>query len=156
MVVALAAAAMISSASAAHAEEPEYSRLFPRFALQLQYPQAVAASVGSWLRFWGNAAQVGGIVGDAELGLSGASIKLGLGVSTSEGASYEKAWSFGIQGTAHRTWPWWSPWLPESTTLGGGEVFVTYFAVRCSAGAMWSMSSDASPSLVFGCGLGLP
>jgi hypothetical protein len=156
VVVAVAAAAMASLSSVGDAAELPYSRIFSRFALQLQYPQAVAISVGSWLRFWGTAGQVGGLVGDAEVGLSGASVKLGIGVSAPERTSYEKVWSFGIQASAHRTWPWWSPWLPEATTLAGGEIFVAYFAFRCFAGAMWSVSSDVSPRLVGGCGLGVP
>lgn len=150
-------AAIVCWSLLAHAAEPEYSRVFPRFTLlQLQYPQAVAVSAGSWVRLWGSAEQVGGLVGDAELGLSGASVKLGLGASSSESVNYERGWSFGVQATALRTWPWWSPWLPTSATFAGGELFAAFSMYRCSVGAMWAFSADASPRLVGGCGLGLP
>ena len=69
---------------------------------------------------------------------------------------YEKVWSLGLQGSLHHTWPWWSPFLPEAATYAGAELFGAYFAVRCSAGARWPVRGAATPTLVLGCGLGLP
>jgi hypothetical protein len=65
---------------------------------------------------------------------------------------------FGVQGIALRTWSWWSPWLPTSSTFAGGQVFAAYFAVRCSAGALWPTSGEFHSSwrVLAGCGVGLP
>jgi hypothetical protein len=151
----VAAVALLALRSA-RAAEVEPAKFLPRFALQFGYPQALAASAGTWIRLGGGPDYRVGGVGDVEVGLSGASIKLGPGAAAPESSSYEKVWSFGIQAALHRTWPWWSPWLPRSSTLGGGEIFAAYFAFRCSAGAMWPVSADSSPIFVGACGVGLP
>ena len=152
-------AVAIGASGAAGAAELESSRVFPRFTLiELQYPQGVAASGGMWLRLTESPRGVFGMVGDLGVGLSGATVALGLGGSASDRTNYERVWSFGVQGVAYRTWPWWSPWLPTSSTFGGGQAFAAYFAIRCTAGAIWPISTgtDLSWSVVVGCGVGLP
>jgi hypothetical protein len=142
-----------------HAEPEGRIAFVPRFALlELQYPQLVAASGGAWAKLNCTKPVCPGLVGDLEIGLSGATVALGPGVVLNRVTSYENAGSFGVQGTIHRTWPWWSPWLATSTTFVGGEVFAHYFAVRCSAGVMWAPSNSvaSSPFLVGGCGLATP
>jgi hypothetical protein len=141
------------------AARAETSVVIPRFTLiELQYPQGVAASAGTWIRIPGGDGLRPGLVADAELGLSGSALDLGVGVSTSPSASYEKARSIGVQGVLLRTWPWWSPWLPTSATYGGAEIFGHFFAVRCSLGLLWSVDGATLParSIIGGCGLGLP
>jgi len=144
---------------AAPTPSADNSTVFPRFTLiELQYPQGLAASAGVWV--WGPAGPKyrAGLVTDAEVGGSGASLNLGLGLSTSPDTSYERSWSFGVQGVLHRTWPWGSPWLPTSTTYGGGELFVHAFAFRCSVGLLWNVSDDQLPArtVTGGCGIGTP
>lgn len=146
-------------ARTAHAETsgPE---LMPRFTLiELDYPQGVAASVGEWvLRAAGGGAELG-LVGDAELGLSGPKVALGVGATSSRTANVDKVYSFGIQAVAHRTWPWWSPFLPTSATYAGVEAFGDFFMFRCSVGVMWQVAGSAaasSPIPSAGCGIGLP
>jgi hypothetical protein len=135
------------------------STFFPRFTLvEIQYPQLVAASIGTWILLpptWEH--RVGGVA-DVELGLSGASIAVGGGATSSPTASYERASSLGVQGVLHRTWPWWSPWLASSATFGGAEVFAHLFAFRCSLGVLWPLTpaKDSSPFVVGGCGVGIP
>lgn len=146
-------------ARAGHAETGG-AELFPRFTLiELDYPQGVAASAGGWLlRTTGRGAELG-LVGDAELGLSGPKVALGVGATASRTTDYEKMYSFGVQAVAHRTWPWWSPFLPTSATYAGVEVFGDFFALRCSAGVMWRVADGAGgspPIPSAGCGLGLP
>lgn len=144
---------MSARARAADATSPTFA---PRITfLEVQYPQGVAASAGTWLRLSNGERRSLGVVGDLGAGLAGLSIAFGPGVAAPDDTSYEKIWSFGLQGTALRTWPWWSPWLATSRTFVGGEVFAAYFAVRCSIGAMLDVSSGA-PFLVGGCGVGLP
>jgi hypothetical protein len=148
---------VLGSVAGAGATPPELPRFVPRFVLlQLQYPQIVAVSAGSWLRLAGDEQRLLGLVGDLELGLGGATLALGPGVSSGGLTRYEKVWSLGLQGALHQTWPWWSPFLPEAATFAGAELFGAYFAVRCSAGALWPIRGAASPTLVLGCGLGLP
>ena len=135
------------------------SAVFPRFTLiEFQYPQGVAASAGAWARLQRGDGVRPGVVADVEVGLSGAALHLGLGASTSLEAEVEKARSLGVQGVLLRTWPWWSPWLPTSTTYGGVEVFGHAFAFRCSLGVLWATDSGTSPTrtLTGGCGLGWP
>jgi hypothetical protein len=132
---------------------------FPRFTLiELQYPQGVAASAGTWIWLPNGSRFRPGLVTDVEVGLSGAALNLGLGVSTSPDTRYEAARSLGAQGVLLRTWPWWSPWLPTSTTYGGAEIFGHLFAFRCSLGVLWSVDRGSSPArtVMGGCGLGLP
>jgi hypothetical protein len=158
MFVAVTFTAALGGVGVARAQE-DVSTFFPRFTLlELQYPQGIAVSVGSWLRIIRDRRYLAGLVGDLELGLSGATVAIGPGASAAENTSYEKAWSFGIQGTIHRTWPWWAPWLPTSATFVGGEIFADYFAFRCSVGALWPLTDRAgsSPFVVGGCGVGLP
>lgn len=90
--------------------------------------------------------------------ISGATLALGFGARSVESASYERVWSLGIQGIAHRTWPWWSPWLATLSTFAGGQAFAAFFLVRCSAGAMWPTRAGPGPSwiVIGGCGVGLP
>jgi hypothetical protein len=131
----------------------------PRFTLvEFQYPQGLAVSAGTWLRVPGRKSLRPGLVADAEIGLSGAALDLGLGFSTSPNTSYEKARSLGVQGVVLRTWPWWSPWLPTSTAYVGAEVFGHLFAFRCTLGMLWSVDGPASPArmIMGGCGLGIP
>ena len=135
------------------------SPVFPRFTLiELQYPQGVAVSAGAWVRPQSGARLRPGLVADVEAGLSGASLDLGLGGSTSLEAEVEKARSFGVQGVLLRTWPWWSPWLPTSTTYAGVQIFGHAFAFRCSVGLLWGVDRSTSPTrtLIGGCGLGWP
>ena len=152
-------ALVLGSSGVTVAAEIESLRIVPRFTLiELQYPQGVAASGGMWLRLAESPGRVWGAVGDLGVGLSGTTVALGLGASSTDRTSYEHIWSFGVQGIAHRTWPWWSPWLPTSSTFAGGQVFAGYFAVRCSVGAMWPTSEGTNLSwrIVGGCGVGLP
>jgi len=137
----------------------ETSRVFPRFTLiELQYPQGVAVSAGAWVRPQGGDGIRPGLVADVEAGLSGASLDLGLGGSTSLEAEVEKARSFGVQVVLLRTWPWWSPWLPTSTTYAGVQIFGHAFAFRCSVGLLWGVdrSTSLTRTLIGGCGLGWP
>ena len=152
-------ALVLGASNIAEAAEFESARVFPRFTfVELQYPQGVAASGGLWLRLAETPQRVLGMVGDLGAGLTGVTVALGLGASSSDRTSYEHIWSFGVQGIALRTWSWWSPWLPTSSTFAGGQVFAAYFAVRCSAGALWPTSAEfhSSWSVLAGCGVGLP
>jgi hypothetical protein len=155
---AVAIAVLQISSHAAFADDVQASLFRPRFTLlELQYPQAVAVSLGSWIGLVNGNRDVLGVVGDLELGLSGMTAAFGLGRSSSDHESYERAWSFGAQATIHRSWPWWTPCLPTSTTFVGGEVFGAYFAFRCSVGVMRSLEApSASTFAVGGCGVGLP
>ena len=146
----------VALARIAGAADAGPSTFVPRLTfIEVQYPQGVAASAGTWFRFFNGDRRTVGVVGDIGVGLSGVSIAAGPGVSSPDSTEYERIWSFGLQGSALRTWPWWSPWLATSRTFVGGEVFAAYFAVRCSVGAMVA-TSDASPFVVGGCGVGLP
>ena len=139
--------------------EDRPSTFVPRFTLvEIQYPQLVAASVGSWVLLPVRWEHRVGAVADWEVGLSGASLAVGGGATSSPTASYERGSSLGIQAVLHRTWPWWSPWLPTSATFAGAEVFAHLFAFRCSLGALWPLSatSGSSALVVGGCGIGIP
>jgi len=154
------AAAQMAPPMPATARTPsDTSVVIPRFTLiELQYPQGVAASAGTWIRIPSGNGFRPGLVTDAEIGLGGASLNLGLGISTSPNTEVEKGRSLGVQGVLLRTWPWWSPWLPTSTTYGGVEIFGHVFAYRCSLGVLWSVDRGVAPArlLTGGCGLGLP
>ena len=162
------AVALCAGSAVAESEDPmrptvpataETSVVVPRLTLiELQYPQGVAASAGTWIRISTGSGFRPGLVADGQIGLSGASLNAGVGLSTSPNTDVEKARSFGVQGVLLRTWPWWSPWLPTSTTYGGVEVFGHVFAFRCSLGMLWSVDRGTSPArtLTGGCGIGLP
>jgi len=166
--VVIAALALASQSSEARAEgtarpsqgaEGAPPTFFPRFTVvEAQYPQGVAASIGSWVLLPSRWEHRMGGVADLELGLSGASLVIGAGATSSPTAPYERASSLGVQGVLHRTWPWWSPWLPTAATFGGAEVFAHLFAFRCSAGVLWPLTAGAgsSPLVIGGCGLGTP
>jgi hypothetical protein len=161
VVCAIALRAWPAAAQSGHptASTSDVSVVVPRFTLiELQYPQGIAASAGTWIGIPSGGAYRPGLVADVEVGLSGVSLSLGPGVSTTPNTDVEKARSLGVQGVLLRTWPWWSPWLPTSTTYGGVEAFGHLFAFRCSLGVVWSIDRGASParSLRGGCGLGLP
>jgi len=102
--------------------------------------------------------QVTGVVAEGEIGLSGVTLALGPGTMNARRYGYEWATSFGVTGVVHRTWPWWSPWLPTSATFAGAEAFVRVLILRCSFGMLWPMESriDASRTWIGGCGLGTP
>ncbi|HLK92702.1 MAG TPA: hypothetical protein VKZ18_22605 [Polyangia bacterium] len=134
------------------------SRFLPRVTLmELQYPQGVAASGGAWLRLSTDDRLRPAFLAEAEVGLAGAALDLGLG-GLGSGTDVDNAQSFGAEGVLLRTWPWWSPWLPTSTTYGGVQLFVHRFAYRCSVGMLWSLDRDARPARTFigGCGVGTP
>jgi hypothetical protein len=151
-------AAAEGAAPAPAVVQSEASVLYPRFTLiEVQYPQLLAASLGSWALLRGGGKFRPGLVSDFEVGLGGGTLSLGAGATSAPTVDYEHAISFGIQGAIHRTWPWWSPWLPTAATFLGAEAFAQVFAFRCSLGLMWSLNRGQreSPFLVGGCGLGL-
>ena len=64
-------------------------QLFPRLTLiELDYPQAVAASVGVWALIPTGRAAEPGFVGDLEAGLSGPKVALGVGATSSRTTDY--------------------------------------------------------------------
>lgn len=135
------------------------SSFVPRFTLlEGGYPQGVAASAGLWWTFARGRNYNGGVVLDVEMGLSGATLAIGPGFVSAATVSYEHARSFGIQALFHRTWPWWSPWLPESTNLIGAELFVHLFALRGSFGLAWKVHGavESVPVPIVSLGVGLP
>jgi hypothetical protein len=127
--------------------------------IEVEYPQIVAASVGLWAVLKPMEKRDVGLVGDIDLGISGAELAIGLGARSSGASPVEHAGSFGLQGVALRTWPWWSPVLPTSATFVGAQAFGHFFAFRCSVGVLWNLSKNdgtASPLPIGGCGIGLP
>jgi hypothetical protein len=144
-----------------HVEVSEKRQMifFPRFTLvEAQYPQGIAASIGSWILLPSSREFRMGGVADFELGLSGSSLALGVGTTSSPTRSYETGSSFGVQGVLHRTWAWWTPWLSRSASYAGAEVFASYFAFRCTAGVLWPVrpGEPEGAHLMGGCGLGSP
>jgi hypothetical protein len=134
---------------------------FPRFLLfNAEYPQLVAAAVGGWMLAVPAGTYRGGLVADVEVGFSGPSFLLGLGATNGRPSTpVEHLRSFGVQAVIHRTWPRFGPWLPDSTTFLGAELFGHLFAYRCSLGAMWNVSQSSqrsSPVPIAGCGIGWP
>jgi hypothetical protein len=126
--------------------------------IRAEYPQGVAASGGIWLILPAGTKFQAGPVTDLGVGLSGVTYTLGAGLTSALTASYEHVSAFGVEGLVHRTWPWWSPWLPTSTSYAGVQAFAHVFAFRCSVGVMWNVSNAQSSGAIpiGGCGLGLP
>jgi hypothetical protein len=139
---------------------PHTDSLFlPRFTLEADYPQIVAASVGAWMLVLRvNQFQIGPVA-DVQVGFGGPTLAFGVGASSAQSKSYEDASSFGVQGAILRSWPGWDPLLPTSMTFAGAEVFGHVFVFRCSLGVMWNISDRQTKPSAFpmgGCGLGLP
>lgn len=152
-----AAAQTVTLPAARNDADP--SRILPRLTLiELQYPQGVAATGGAWLWLSTGQGLRPALLAEAAVGLSGAALDLGLGGSSAASVDVEKARAFGVEGVLLRTWPWWSPWLPTSSTYGGVHLFAHLFAYRCSLGMLWSLDREASPARTFtgGCGIGTP
>jgi hypothetical protein len=155
---ALAACALLTLARGAAADDTGLA-VVPRVTLpEVQYPQGLAASAGLWLRPIRKYGYEAGQVSDVQLGMSGASIAVGIGATAGGHADYEAAWSFGAQWVVHRTWSFHRQWLPEATTFFGPQLFVHYFAFRCFIGGL--RHTFAGPTLstfvTGGCGIGSP
>jgi hypothetical protein len=132
---------------------------FPRLMLiKVEYPQLVAVSGGMWLILTSGKKYQAGPVTELQIGLSGVTYTLGAGLTSALNDSYEHVSAFGLEGVFHRTWPWWSPWLPTSTSYAGVQAFAHFFAFRCSAGVMWNVSNTEMSHAIpmGGCGIGLP
>jgi hypothetical protein len=138
----------------ARADEPRTWQ--PRLTLlEGQYPQGVDVSGGAWFLSRTRETFAPAVLGDLELGLSGAVVDVGVGVANYR-VSTEHLLAFGLEGTAMRSWPGWSLALPPNETLVGGRVFASYFALRCSLGALWTVEGARAGRVVplLGCGIG--
>jgi hypothetical protein len=156
LAMAVAASGALTALAADRAPEPPEA-WSPRFTLvEGQYPQGVDISGGAWAFLPTTRSFDPGIVGDVELGLSGAAIDLGVGMARHRG-SVEHSIAFGLEGTAMRSWPGWSLALATNETLVGARAFASYFAYRCSIGSLWTVEGARAGHVVpfIGCGIGV-
>jgi hypothetical protein len=148
------------------AEKP--SLFLPRWTpIEIQIPDIVAGSVGLWVLAPAGIHHRIGLATDLGISLGGATLALGPGFLRPEFedaaelarlARHEKGWSVAVQGLIHRTWPWWTPRLPTSTTYVGADISAGYLMCRCSLGVMRAIGDreNADWRLIGGIGIGLP
>ncbi len=138
----------------ARADEPRPWQ--PRLTLlEGQYPQGVDVSGGAWFFSRTRETFAPAVLGDLELGLSGAVVDVGVGVANYR-VSTEHLLAFGLEGTAMRSWPGWSLALPPNETLVGGRVFASWYSRPLGAcgPSKGSAVSAACPVPLLGCGIG--
>ena len=173
IVLGLSAAFLVVCASArARADEtPDsspstrpQSSIYPRWTpLEIQTPGVVAGSGGLWLLVPGGVHHRIGFASDVGFSLAGTTLAVGPGILQPEFedgslSHHENGWSVAAQGLICRTWPWWTPRLPSSTTYVGTDITAGYVMYRGWLGAMRAVGDreTADWKLVGGIGIGLP